>query len=97
MPNGQGKHVDDLVHVRAHQMGAHDEVSCIIDQDLVAIDRFCLLSGRKPGGGLLGLSPNLQPFLPGLGFSETHCRNGRNGEGNAGDTLVIGFLMVSLE
>ena len=49
MPNSQGEHVNDLVRMRAHQMGAHDEVGFIIDQDLVAVDRFRLLPGSKPG------------------------------------------------
>ncbi len=61
--------------MRPHQMGTDDEVGFIIDQDLVAVDRLCLLARREPSGSSRGLHAQLDALFPCRGFAEAEGRN----------------------
>ncbi len=60
MPDSQRKDADHLVHVWP-QMGTHDVIGFIVDQNLVAVDRFRLLAGSKPSGVF---SVCIRTFIP---------------------------------
>src|ERR1700733_6451010 len=89
MPYCESEQVDDLIHMRAHQMRPQDLAGPFLDQDLIAIHRLRFLLSGEPVRRFVAADLELLILLAGFFLPQAHGSDGRKREGHTRDCAVV--------
>lgn len=97
MADRQSENIDDLVHVRAHEVGAQHPFRPFLDQDLEAEGGFGRCACCEPVGGLLIFDSVEQTLILSLPLRQPDRRDRRDCEGHARDAAIVRPFGVTVQ